>query len=446
MSAVVRFAPSPTGRLHVGNARVALLNWLFARAGGGRFILRIDDTDEERSEAAHEDGIREDLAWLGLRWDEEARQSARLDRYEAAAAALRAAGRLYPCYETPEELALKRRTLRERGRPPIYDRAALALGDAERAALEAEGRRPHWRFRLEHEAIVWTDLIHDEWRFEGENLSDPVLVRADGRPLFALSSAVDDIEMAISHVIRGEDHVSTTAAQIQVFRALGAEPPVFAHLPLLTDAGGQGLSKRLGSLSLADLRADGIEPMAVNSYLALLGTPDSIRPVASLDALASGFDIARFGRAAPKFDPVELEHLNARLLHELSFETVATRLGEMGLDGIDADFWEAVRPNLDRLEDVGIWNAVCYGEIAPGIDDADFVAAAAALLPPEPWDEETWGVWTAAVKAATGRKGKGLFLPLRLALTGLDHGPELRLLLPLIGRKRAEARLAGVAA
>ncbi|MBT5413488.1 MAG: glutamate--tRNA ligase [Rhodospirillaceae bacterium] len=446
MTVAVRFAPSPTGRLHVGNARVALLNWLFARAEGGRFILRIDDTDEERSETVYEEAIREDLAWLGLAWDEEARQSSRLDRYEAAAETLRAAGRLYPCYETAEELALKRRILRERGLPPIYDRAALALGEADRARLEAEGRRSHWRFRLDHEAIAWTDVIHGDWRFEGENLSDPVLVREDGRPLFALSSAVDDIDMGISHVIRGEDHVSTTAAQIQLFRALGAEPPIFAHLPLLTDAGGQGLSKRLGSLSLADLRKQGIEPMAINSYLALLGTPDPIRAVPALGELVADFDLARYGRAAPKFDPAELQHLNARLLHDLPFEAIAGRLAAMGLDGADAAFWEAVRPNLDRLEDAKVWHRVCHGEIDPAIDEADFTRAAAALLPLEPWDEETWGVWTVAVKADTGRKGKALFLPLRRALTGLDHGPELKLLLPLIGRARAEARLAGRAA
>lgn len=446
MTVAVRFAPSPTGRLHVGNARVALLNWLFAQAEGGRFILRIDDTDEERSETVYEEAIREDLAWLGLDWDEEARQSSRLDRYETAAETLRAAGRLYPCYETAEELALKRRTLRERGLPPIYDRAALALGEADHARLEAEGRRPHWRFRLAHEAIEWTDVIHGDWRFEGENLSDPVLVREDGRPLFALSSAVDDIDMAISHVVRGEDHVSTTAAQIQLFRALGAEPPIFAHLPLLTDAGGQGLSKRLGSLSLSDLRRQGIEPMAINSYLALLGTPDPIRAVPALEELAADFDLARYGRAAPKFDPAELQHLNARLLHDLPFEAVADRLAALGLDSADAAFWEAVRPNLDRLDDARIWNTVCRGEIEPAIEDANFARAAAALLPAEPWDEETWGAWTAAVKAATGHKGKALFLPLRRALTGLDHGPELKHLLPLIGRARAEARLAGRAA
>lgn len=442
MTIAVRFAPSPTGRLHVGNARVALLNWLLARRGGGRFILRIDDTDGDRSEAIYEAAIREDLAWLGLGWDEDVRQSSRLDRYEAAAETLRAAGRLYPCYESAEELALKRRTLRERGLPPIYDRAALALGEADHARFEAEGRRPHWRFRLDHEAIEWTDVIHGEWHFEGAHLSDPVLVREDGRPLFALSSAVDDIDMGISHVVRGEDHVSTTAAQIQLFRALGAEPPVFAHLPLLTDAGGQGLSKRLGSLSLSDLRARGIEPMAINSYLALLGTPDPIRPVPALEGLVAGFDLSRYGRATPKFDPAELQHLNARLLHDLPFDTVAGRLSALGLESADALFWEAVRANLDRLEDVKIWHAVCRGEIEPVIEDADFARTAASLLPPEPWDEQTWGVWTAAVKVATGRKGKALFLPLRRALTGLDHGPELKLLLPLIGRARAEARLA----
>lgn len=447
---MVRFAPSPTGRLHVGNARQALVNWLFARAQGGRFLLRLDDTDSERSTAAYAAGIEEDLRWLGLDWDEKAVQSERLDRYAAAAERLRAAGRLYACYETPEELGLKRKVALAAGRPPIYDRAALALTDEERARLEAEGRRPHWRFRLLAGEIAWEDMVRGPVSFLGEKLSDPVLIREDERPLYTLTSVVDDIELAVTHVIRGEDHVANTAVQVQLFEALSglssaggtAAVPAFGHLPLIAGAGGEALSKRLGSLSLASLREAGLEAMTVNCYLARLGTPDPVEPLADLAALAEGFDLARFGRATPKFDPAELETLNARLLHSLPFDQVADRLPA----GFDTRLWEAVRPNLTRLAEASAWLSICRGPVVPQVEDADFLRRAAELLPAEPWDEATWSTWTGAVKQATGRKGKALFLPLRLALTGLDHGPELKALLPLIGRERAEKRLAGQAA
>jgi glutamyl-tRNA synthetase len=442
----VRFAPSPTGLLHVGNARQALVNWLFARAGGGRYLLRIDDTDAERSTPAFARAIEEDLRWLGLDWDEKAVQSERLEHYAAAAERLKQAGRLYACYETPEELGLKRKVALAAGRPPIYDRAALGLSDAEKARLEAEGRRPHWRFRLLAGEIAWDDLVRGPVAFQAENLSDPVLLRADGRPLYTLTSVVDDAELGITHVVRGEDHVANTAVQVQLFEALaGTEAgavPAFGHLSLIAGAGGEALSKRLGSLSLAGLRGSGLEAMTVNCYLARLGTPDPIEPLPDLAALAAGFDLARFGRATPKFDPQELEQLNARLLHVLPFEQVASRLPT----GFDSALWEAVRPNLTRLAEAEAWLAICRGPVVPQIEDAAFAETAAGLLPPEPWDDTTWGAWTAAVKQATGRKGKDLFRPLRLALTGLDHGPELKALLPLIGRQRAEARLCGKAA
>jgi glutamyl-tRNA synthetase len=442
----VRFAPSPTGLLHVGNARQALVNWLFARAGGGRYLLRIDDTDAERSTPAFARAIEEDLRWLGLDWDEKAVQSERLEHYAAAAERLKQAGRLYACYETPEELGLKRKVALAAGRPPIYDRAALGLSDAEKARLEAEGRRPHWRFRLLAGEIAWDDLVRGPVAFQAENLSDPVLLRADGRPLYTLTSVVDDAELGITHVVRGEDHVANTAVQVQLFEALGGTEevavPAFGHLSLIAGAGGEALSKRLGSLSLAGLRGSGLEAMTVNCYLARLGTPDPIEPLPDLAALAAGFDLARFGRATPKFDPQELEQLNARLLHVLPFEQVASRLPT----GFDSALWEAVRPNLTRLAEAEAWLAICRGPVVPQIEDAAFAETAAGLLPPEPWDDTTWGAWTAAVKQATGRKGKDLFRPLRLALTGLDHGPELKALLPLIGRQRAEARLCGKAA
>lgn len=435
----VRFAPSPTGLLHVGNARPALLNWLMARQAGGTFLLRVDDTDTERSRDEYADAIKEDLHWLGLDWDEIAVQSERLDRYAAAAEKLKAAGRLYPCYETPEELGLKRKIALQAGRPPIYDRGALKLTDEDRAKLENEGRKPHWRFKLEHEDIEWEDLVRGAVHFNGAHLTDPVLIREDNRPLYTLSSVVDDIELEVTHILRGEDHVSNTAVQVQLFAALSGTVPVFAHLPLIADAGGQGLSKRLGSLSLRSLRDSGLEAMTLNSYLSRLGSSDAIEPVTDLAALAQSFDISRFSRGTPRFDPEELDLLNARILHQLSFETVKDRLSS----DFDELLWNAVRPNLTKLSDAKLWHDICRGSVTPVIEDGEFTRAAAEELPPEPWDETTWGTLTSALKASSGRKGKALFLPLRLALTGLDHGPELKVLLPLIGRDRADARLKG---
>lgn len=446
MSVKVRFAPSPTGRLQVGNARIALVNWLFARKHAGVVLLRLDDTDTARCEDAYVRAIERDLAWLGLDWDETVRQSARTGRYEAAAARLRESGRLYPCYETAAELEAKRAQQAARGQPPVYDRAALRLTAADRRRLEAEGRRPHWRFALAAGEAAWTDLVRGPQRFQAGSVSDPVLIRADGRPLYTLTSVVDDVELGMTHVIRGEDHVANTAAQLQLFAALGAGPPVFAHLPLLTDAGGRKLSKRAGDLSLEALRETaGVEAMALDAYLAKLGTADPVEVRHSLAALVDAFDIARFARAAPKFDRDELLRLNARLLHDTPYEAVAGRLADMGLADVDAAFWEAVRPNLERLADVRDWHAICRGEVAPWIEagDAAFLARAADLLPVEPWDAATWDHWTAALKQAAGRQGAGLFKPLRKALTGRDHGPELRRLLPLIGRDRAAARLRG---
>ena len=439
----VRFAPSPTGRLHVGNARVALLNWLWAKQQGGAFLLRMDDTDSERSTADFAAGIEEDLTWLGLSWDAFARQSDRSARYAAAVETLKATNRLYACYETPEELELKRKLQLKSGRPPIYDRAGLRLTEAERAAFEAEGRRPHWRFRLEAAPIFWSDAVQGDKHFEGQNLSDPVLLRGDGRPLYTLSSVVDDIELGITHVLRGEDHVANTAVQVQLFEALGGAVPTFAHLPLLTDIAGQGLSKRLGALSLKALREDSLEAMTINSYLAKLGTPDPIAPYQDLDALTADFDVTRFGRATPKFDPGELEHLNAKLLHEMPYAKLRPWLEARGLTEVQEPLWLAVRGNLSRRGEVGLWRQVVHGEITPEIEEADYIAQAADLLPPEPWDETTWGAWTGALKTATGRKGKALFLPLRKALTGQTSGPELAALLPLIGRDKALLRLSG---
>jgi glutamyl-tRNA synthetase len=439
MTVVTRFAPSPTGRIHIGNARTAFFNWLFAKKKLGSFVLRFDDTDRERSKPEYERAIDEDLRWLGLAPDGVLRQSDRLALYEAAAETLRAAGRLYPAFETPEELERKRRRQLARGLPPVYDRAALKLSDEEKRRLESEGRRPHWRFRLEGRDVAWDDLVRGPQHFDAASLSDPVLVREDGTVLYTLTSVVDDGDLGISHVIRGEDHVANTAVQIELFEALGAAPPAFAHLALIADAGGEMLSKRLGSLSLAGLREEGIEPMAVNSVLAKLGTSDAVEPRLGLDELVSEFDLAKFGRAQPRLDLAELRAVNAKLLHLTPFEAVANRLPE----GATREFWEAVRPNLERVADAALWWRVCEGPVTPVIEEPDYLAAAAAALPAAPFDRETWSRWTQRLKDSTGRKGKALFLPLRLALTGLDHGPELQALLPLIGRDRALRRLRG---
>jgi glutamyl-tRNA synthetase len=446
MTATVRFAPSPTGMLHVGNARTALINWLFARQSGGEFILRFDDTDSSRSRESYVAAIEADLTWLGLDWVRVVRQSARLDLYREAFARLRAAGRIYCCYETPEELELKRRLQLARRKPPIYDRSALRLTDDDRRALEAKGRRPHWRFLLEPGDVAWEDLVRGPVRLSTSHISDPVVVRADGTFLYMLPSTVDDSDLAVTHVIRGEDHVSNTAIQIQMFRALAAEPPVFAHVPLLTDSAGKGLSKRLGSLTVRSLAGDGVEPLPLAAFLARLGTGEPADLAPSLDGLARDFDISRLGRATPRFDETQLRHLNERFLHQTPFALVRTQLADLSLDHADDAFWQAVRPNLHRIGEAKYWHDVCFGNIAPIIEDADFVARAAALLPAEPWDERTWDAWVKSVQAATGRRGKDLFLPLRLALTGKAHGPELRQLLPLIGRTTAVRRLQGAGA
>lgn len=435
----VRFAPSPTGWLHIGNARAALLNWLFARRMGGSFLLRLDDTDTERSLPEYAAGVETDLAWLGLNWDRFARQSDRLAEYEAAVSHLKASGRLYACYETPEELELKRKVQLSRRLPPVYDRAALKLSDAEKAKLEAEGRRPHWRFKLEHRATAWDDIIHGRIEIDAASLSDPVLVRGDGRPLYTLSSVADDGALGITHVIRGEDHITNTAAQIQLFEALGYKVPSFAHFSLLVGADGAGLSKRLGTLGLADLRREGVEAMAINSLLARLGSADPIEPRATLQELAESFDLARFGRAPAHFDPAELQLVNARVLQLTPYAAVRDRLP----GGAGEDFWLAIRGNIASLKEAVEWWQVLRGPLEPAIEDARLTATAAEVLPPEPWDQGTWKALTQAVTAATGAKGRALFHPLRLALTGRDKGPEMQQLLPLIGRERALIRLRG---
>jgi glutamyl-tRNA synthetase len=445
-SPIVRFAPSPTGLIHIGNARVALFNFLFSRANHGRFILRFDDTDFARSTEAFARSIEDDLAWLGVVPDAIFRQSERTAEYEAAAAQLKSIGRLYPCYETPEELEKRRKIQQARGRPPVYDRAALKLTDAERAQLESEGLRPHWRFKLDPGVIEWRDLIRGNAHIDCSALSDPVLIRADGAFLYTLPSVVDDIDMRITHVIRGEDHVTNTAVQLQLFHALApdAPPPAFAHHNLLVDASGEGLSKRTGSLSLASLRSEGFEPLAVAALATLTGSSDNVHAVRSLAELGARFDLAHVSRNPARFDPAELATLTHRTLALFDYEDVRDRLAAHEVVGHKAGpLWRAARGNLQFFDDILDWWRVIAGDIAPVREDPAFLAAAAELLPPEPWDAATWSQWTDALKAATGRKGKALFHPLRLALTAASSGPELAALLPLIGRATAQRRLIG---
>jgi len=441
---VTRFAPSPTGRLHVGNIRTALHNFLLSRQAGGRFLLRIDDTDEERSREEFVDAIRADLAWLGIAPEGEERQSKRLAHYDAAFARLRDEGRVYRCYETAQELDLKRKILLGRGLPPIYDRAALSLTDADHDAMAAKGVAPHWRFLMDREEpIAWDDAIRGPQKFEAERLSDPVIRRADGSWLYMLPSAIDDIAMGVTDVLRGEDHVSNTAVQVQMFTALGAQPPRFAHEALLVGSEGK-LSKRLGSLGVDAFREQGLEPMALCSLLARIGTSQPVIAESDMAALAAGFDLATFGRAPARFDEAELTRLNAQIVHGMDYAAVRSRLPE----GMDEAAWLAVRPNLEKVGEVNDWWAVIGGEIAvPDLSEEDhaFAAQAAGVAASLDWDADVWKALTGALKDATGRKGKALFLPLRMALTGMDHGPDMNTLLPLIGRDRAVARLQAAA-
>ena len=441
---VVRFAPSPTGRIHIGNARTALFNYLAAARAGGTFILRFDDTDLARSTEEFARSIELDLAWLGAHPALVVRQSERIALYEQAAARLKAMGLLYPAYETAGELDRRRKLKQARGLPPIYDRAALALTDADRAKLEAEGRKPHWRFKLDARTVEWTDGVRGACHIDCASLSDPVLVREDGSFLYTLPSVVDDIELGITDVIRGEDHVTNTAVQIQIIEALAGvgRAPRFAHHNLLVDASGGGLSKRTGALSIASLRDSGVESLAVAAIAVLTGSSDEVHAVGSLAELGQMFDLAHVSRNAAKFDPADLRTMTQKTLHKLDFESVRERLAALDIVGAHAQaFWLAVRGNLETFSDVATWWRVTDGEISPVIEDAAFCAEAAAALPTEPWDETTWSAWTNAVKAASGRKGRALFHPLRLALTGAEQGPELAKLLPLIGRAKAAARL-----
>lgn len=450
----VRFAPSPTGKIHIGNARTALMNWLYAKKRGGRFILRYDDTDRERSRQEYIDAIHADITWLGITPDQIDKQSERFALYDAAAERLRAAGLLYACYETPDELERQRKRRLTRGLPPVYDRSALKLTAEDHAAFAAEGRKPHWRFLLqnfkndpfetERTESAWDDLIKGPQTADLASLSDPVLIRGDGSYLYTLPSCVDDIEMGVTHVMRGDDHVTNTAVQLQIFKALGAPVlPRFGHHNLLQDKSGAGLSKRLGSLSIESLRNEGFEPGAIASLATLIGTSLPVEAKADLAALAEVFEPEVVTKSAAKFDPEDLKALNAALLHAMSYAAAAPRLSALGIGGGEA-FWLAIRANLGFFHEVeGWWKAVTNPQpVSFSDDERAFLATAASLLPPEPWDETTWSAWTSALKQASGRKGRALFMPLRLVLTGLESGPELAAILPIVGRQEILARLA----
>jgi len=445
MTIKTRFAPSPTGHLHVGNIRTALHNGMFAKKNGGSFLLRLDDTDQLRSKEEYVTAIRTDLAWLGLSPDEEERQSTRFDHYQAGFDKLKAAGRVYPAYETAQELDLKRKIQLGRGKPPIYDRGALDLTEAEIAAFEAEGRKAHWRFKLDHAArIQWDDMVRGPQNFDPTLLSDPVIRREDGSWLYMLPSSIDDIDMGITHVVRGEDHVANTAVQIQMFDAMGAKRPEFAHEALLVGTEGK-LSKRLGSLGVSNFREKHIEPQSIVALLARIGTSDPVEPIADSDALIATFDFGRFGRAPARFDDNELAQLNQKIVHLLDYADVKERLPE----AMGADAWAVIRPNLHDMSEVGQWWSIVTGPITPPTfspEDAAFLEAARGTLEALSWSETIWKDWTGALKEATGRKGKQLFMPLRQILTGLDHGPDMNALLPLVGRDEALARLTAISA
>lgn len=450
----VRFAPSPTGLLHIGNARAALINWLLMRhyqlnGEEAHFLLRQDDTDLERSQEEYAQAIQEDLSWLGITHDAFVKQSDRFDRYGELMEKLVDEGRLYPCYETPEELNFKRKQQMGRGQPPIYDRASLTLTNEQKSVYEKEGRQPHWRFLLEDKEIQWNDLIRGETNFQGNHLSDPVLVRADGAFLYTITSVIDDIDFDITHIIRGEDHVTNTAVQLQLFEAFNAimkrssQPLYFAHTTLLHDQDGGPLSKRLGSLSLRTLREEGIDPMAVNSLLAHLGTSRPVEMKLTMDELAADFDLSIFSRTPPRFDMNDLKILTRKGYQLLSYEGAKERLNKVGVSQMSEPLWNLIRGNLKTLEEAKQWEFICFGDINGKIEDPDYLSLALESLPEGPWDAQTWSHWTSVVKEKTGRKGKELFMPLRQAITGFDHGPEMKDLILLIGRERIVQRLKG---
>jgi len=449
MKTIVRFAPSPTGYLHVGNIRLALINWLFAKKNNGQFILRFDDTDTSRSQTKYVEAIKDDLLFLKIEWDKEAKQSDQIEKYDLITQDLKSRGLLYACYETPEELDFKRKILRSQNKPPIYDRSALKLTESQKVTFQNEGRKPHWRFKLKNSEICWSDLVRGDVKYNTSNQSDPVVVRADGTYLYLLPSVVDDINHNVSHVIRGEDHVTNSAVQLEMMEAIEPGSSIeFAHVPLLQGGSGEALSKRTGSLSVMDLRNSSIEALSICSLLARLGSSDSVEAYSSMQEMIFDFDISTFSRATPKFNLKELSNLNSKVLQKLTFTDISARLETAGIDKSDLDvkgqmFWEAIKPNINNFSDAVNWWNICFNPLSTIPLAQDLLTHAEASLPMEPWSEKTWAEWTENLKKLSGLKGKKLFLPLRKALTGLDSGPELKDLLPLIGRDNTLKRISG---
>ena len=436
----VRFAPSPTGYLHIGNFRTALVNFLFSRKKNGHFMLRIDDTDEERSSLEYENGIKEDLKWMGINWDSIEKQSSRLSNYDKALEILLDKKRAYPCFETGNELSLKRKSQLSSGKPPIYDRSALKLSDSDIASLKSEGKRPHYRFLLKHSDVIWHDLIKGESKYNMSNLSDPVIIREDGRVIYTLASVVDDIDFEVTDILRGEDHMTNSAAQIQLFEAFGSLAPRLGHLSLLTDISGSGLSKRLGSLSLRDLKKEGFQPLAIASLLSRIGTSDSTEISTELDQIITNFDINKFGKSKPKFDKFELSALNSKFFQLIDFENIFDDLKKSNIH-ITKEFWYLIRGNIKTLNDVNFWWNVVYGNIKTIKDSEEFTNLAIKTLPKKDFDKNTWSTWTSLIMKESGRKGKDLFKPLRLCLTGQSNGPEMASLVFIMGRDKVIERL-----
>ena len=443
MKTKLRFAPSPTGNLHVGNARTALVNYLFCKSISGEMMLRIDDTDEERSSKEYEESIKSDLNWLGIYWETTDRQSTRIKNYKDALKKLFENGRAYRCYETQEELSLKRKAQLMSGKPPVYDRQGLSLEENDHLRYEQDGKLPHWRFKLLDEEVTWTDLIRGHCTYDMNALSDPVIMREDGRPIYTLASVVDDIDHKISHIIRGEDHVTNSAAQIQLFNALGYEVPNLGHLSLISGADGEGLSKRLGSLSLGDLKREGLESNALSSLLARLGTSDPIVFFKDIGDLIESFDLNKFSRNTAKFDINDLYLMNKKSIQSMNYEEASKRFNLIGLEEPGEEFWNTVSGNLNNFIETKIWWEVVFGEIDPLIDNQDLIQVATDTFPSESIDNDTWSTWCKKISNQSEFKGKELFISLRKTLTGYDYGPELSKLLPLIGKEKILSRLSG---
>lgn len=451
----VRFAPSPTGYIHIGNIRIALFNWLYAQAHNGTFILRYDDTDVERSKQEYIDAIAVDLEWLNIQPNEVYYQSKRFNRYDEVAETLKQRGLLYPCYETAEELDRRRKIQLSRKLPPIYDRSALKLTAEDKKLFESQGRKPHWRFLLpnfennplqtKRTEICWDDAVKGKQTIDLASLSDPVLIREDGSYLYTLPSVIDDIDMAITHIIRGDDHITNTGAQIALFKALGTKLPVFGHINLLATVLGKGLSKRNNDLSIRSLRAEGFESIAIQCLAVLIGTSQNVHPYLHQVELLKHFNLQDTSRSVAKFDTADLFILNSHIVHELTYTQVKTRLESLSIEGEKAEyFWNAIRSNIDKVNDASLWWEIIHDDKhfdTVSVEDRAFVCQSRDFLPEGVLNDETWKVWTKLLKEKTGRSGKTLFMPLRQALTGIDHGPEMGKLLPLLGREKVIKRL-----